>query len=185
MAQRLNYVELAPAGMAAMSSVEHYLNTASGLEGSLLELVRLLVSLRNGCEYCVGLHTHGLTKRHEPEGRVAGVAGWRESEAYTVRERAAFAWAEKVTEVQAEHVPDAAFAAAREHFSEVDLVNLTMAVASINAWNRMGIAFRAEKRRLGASANNPAVSAADEGAPKASPSGGDADDDGGKVAVEE
>lgn len=162
MAQRLNYVDLAPAGVTAMRSVEHYLNTASGLEPSLLEMVRLLASLMNECEYCIGLHTHELTKRHEPESRVSSVLGWRESDAYTVRERAAFAWTEAVTHLHAGHVPDESFAAAREHFSDPDLVNLTMAIASINAWNRMGIAFRAEKR----------PTAADE-------------DDGGKVSVED
>ncbi len=176
MAQRLNYGELAPEATAALRAVEHVLNTASGLEGSLLELVRLRASLLNGCEYCIGLHTHELAKRHEPKGRLDEVAQWRVSGAYTERERAALGWTEAVTDVQVGHVPDEAFAAAREHFSEADLANLTVAIASINAWNRMAIAFRAERRRIDSDAPAPG-------------NGGRAsageDDDGGKVSVEE
>lgn len=145
MAQRLKYAELAPEGLRAMRSLEHYLNTTTALERPLLELVRLRVSLINGCEYCIGLHTHEAQKHNETADRIAQVAAWRSSTAYTQRERAAFAWAEAVTDVHPDHVPDAIFEATREHFTEADLVNLTLAIASINAWNRMAIAFRAER----------------------------------------
>lgn len=140
--QRLKYAELSPDGIAAMRGVEHYLNVGSGLEAVLLELVRLRASLLNGCEFCIGLHTHELGKHHEPESRVNAVAGWRESDAFTERERAALAWTDTVTNVQDGHVSEEAFTAVREHFEEKELVDLTLAVASINAWNRMAIAFR-------------------------------------------
>ncbi|ADW68486.1 carboxymuconolactone decarboxylase family protein [Granulicella tundricola] len=143
MEQRLRYTELAPNGIAAMRAVEHYVNTESGLEPVLLELIRLRASLLNGCEYCIGLHSHELTKHNEPQGRIAGVEDWQSSNAFTKRERVAFAWTEAVTNIQDGHASDKAYAAAREYFSEVELVNLTIAITSINAWNRMAIAFRA------------------------------------------
>ena len=135
-------MELAPEGMRALSAVEHVLNTGSCLSPVLVELVRLRASLMNGCEYCIGLHTSELRKHHEPVGRIDGVGRWRESDAYTQRERGALRWAEVITDIQDGHASDAEFAAVREHFSDVEVVQLTLAVASINAWNRMAIAFR-------------------------------------------
>jgi AhpD family alkylhydroperoxidase len=171
--QRLNYIKLAPEGIAAMRALEHYLNSATGLEASLLEMVRLRASLRNGCEYCIGKHTYELKKtHHEPEGRVDSVAEWRGSSAYTQRERAALAWTEAVTDVHGGHVSDAVYAEARAHFEEKELVDLTLVIASINAWNRLGIAFRAEWKEPGAAE----ADGADRSAIK---------DDGGKVAVDE
>ena len=148
MTQRLQYAELAPEGLAAFRAVEHYANTASGLEPTLLELVRLRASLLNGCEYCIGLHTHELKKHNETPDRIAQLPTWRTSTAYTERERAAFAWTEAITNIQDGHASDEAYAAVRQHFSDPDLVNLTIAIASINAWNRIAIAFRAEKNRV-------------------------------------
>ena len=148
MTQRLQYAELAPEGLAAMRAVEHYANTATALDPTLLELVRLRASLLNGCEYCIGLHTHELTKHNETPDRIAQLATWQTSSAYTERERAALAWTEAITNIQDGHASDEAYAQIRQHFDEVDLVNLTLAISSINAWNRMAIAFRAEKRRV-------------------------------------
>ena len=141
MAARLKYGELAPEGMEKMRALEHYLNTGTGLEPVLLDLVRLRVSLMNGCEYCIHLHESELRKLHEPEERIAGVADWRGAGAYTQRERAALAWAEAVTNIQEGHAEDAVYAQMREHFSEVEAVNLTLAITTINAWNRLAIAL--------------------------------------------
>ena len=140
--QRLRYPELAPAGFAALSAVEHYLNVGESLSAVLLELVRLRCSLLNGCEYCVGLHSAELRKHHEPESRIDAVARWQESNAFTHAERAALRWAEVVTNIQQGHAADEEFAAVRMHFDDVEIVNLTLAIASINAFNRMAIAFR-------------------------------------------
>ena len=141
MAARLKYGELAPEGLAKLRELEHSLNTASGLEATLLDLVRLLASLRNGCEYCIHLHQAELKKLNEAPERIAGVAEWRGSGAYTQRERAAFAWTEAVTNIQEGHAPDAVYDEVRAHFSEVETVNLTLAITNINTWNRLAIAL--------------------------------------------
>jgi AhpD family alkylhydroperoxidase len=138
---RLKYGELAPEGLARMRELEHYLNTDAALEASLLGLVRLRVSLMNGCKYCLDLHTAELKKLNEAPGRIAGLADWRGSEVYTKRERAALAWAEAVTDIQDGHAPDVVYDEVRTHFSEVETVNLTLAITTINAWNRIAIAL--------------------------------------------
>ena len=141
MAARLGFYKLAPDGMAHMTALGHYLNTQTGLEPVLLDLVRLLASLINGCEYCIHLHTADLKKMHEPEERIAGLSDWHSSNAYTQRERAAFAWTEAVTNIQDGHADDAVYALVREHFGDVETVNLTLAITTINAWNRIAIAL--------------------------------------------
>jgi AhpD family alkylhydroperoxidase len=138
---RLKYTNLAPEGLAKMRELEHYLNTAAGLEASLRELVRLRVSLLNGCAYCIGLHTSELTKLNETTERIVGVADWRSLEIYTKRERAALAWAEAVTDIQENHAPDVLYDEVRKHFSDVETVNLTLVITTINAWNRISIAL--------------------------------------------
>src|ERR1700677_1574688 len=99
MAARVDYVKLAPEGLAKMRALEHYLNTGTGLEPVLLDPVRLRVSLMNGCEYCIQMHSAALKKLHEPEERIEGLADWRGESAYTQRERAALAWAEALTNI--------------------------------------------------------------------------------------
>ncbi len=141
MAARLEYGKLAPEGLARMRALEHYLNTETGLEAVLLDLVRLRTSLMNGCEYCIHLHSAELRKLHEPEERIAGLADWRGSSAYTQRERAALAWCEALTNIQEGHAPDAVYAEVRAHFSEVETVDLTLTITTINAWNRIAIAL--------------------------------------------
>jgi AhpD family alkylhydroperoxidase len=140
---RLKYGELAPEGMAKMREMEHYLNTGTGLEASLLGLVRLRASLMNGCEYCIHVHTAELRKLNETAERIDGLAEWRNSEIYTKRERAALAWAEVVTNIQDGHAPDTVYDEMRAHFSDVETVNLTLAITTINAWNRIAISLGA------------------------------------------
>jgi AhpD family alkylhydroperoxidase len=140
---RLKYGQLAPEGLARMRELEHYLNHGTGLETSLLELVRLRASLMNGCEYCIHMHTAELKKMNETVERIAGVADWRGSEIYTKRERAALAWAEAVTNIQEGHAPDVVYDEVRAHFSDVETVNLTLVITTINAWNRIAISLGA------------------------------------------
>ena len=147
MPPRLRYSQLAPEGMAAMTALEHYLNTVAALEGTLQGFVRLLASLLNGCEYCIHLHTAELRKLHEPEERIAGVLGWRELALYTQRERAALAWAEAITNIQQGHAPDAVYNEVRAHFTEVETVNLTLTITTINAWNRLAISLGSHSNR--------------------------------------
>ena len=141
MTARLNYGKLAPEGLAGMAALGHYLATGTGLEPVLLDLVRLRVSLMNGCEYCNVLHTSELNKLNETAERIAGVANWRSLEIYTKRERAALAWAETVTNIQDGHAPDVLYDEVRKQFSDVEMVNLTLVITTINAWNRISIAL--------------------------------------------
>jgi AhpD family alkylhydroperoxidase len=138
---RLKYGQLAPEGLAHMRELEHYLNNGAALEASLRELVRLRVSLMNGCEYCIVLHTSELRKVNETAERIAGVADWRSLEIYTLRERAALSWAEAVTNIQDGHAPDVLYEEVRKQFSDVETVNLTLVITTINAWNRISIAL--------------------------------------------
>ena len=149
MEPRLKYGQLAPEGLAKMQELEHYLNTGSGLEHTLVELVKLRASLMNGCEYCIRLHSSELKKANEPEERIASVAEWRDSKAYTERERAALAWTEAVTNIQDGHAPDVVYDEVRAHFSDVETVNLTLVISTINAWNRIAISLGAHSGHAG------------------------------------
>jgi AhpD family alkylhydroperoxidase len=144
---RLHYTHLAPEGFAALRGLEHYLNTAAGLDAKLQEFARLLASLLNGCEYCIHLHTAELKKHNETEARIEEVRDWRSSSVYTERERAALAWTEAVTDIQQGHAPDAVYNNLRAHFSEAEIVNLTLTIATINAWNRIAIALGSHSSR--------------------------------------
>jgi AhpD family alkylhydroperoxidase len=144
MSARLPYPKLAPEAYEKLVALGHYINTATVLEPVLLGLVYLRVSLMNGCGFCIGMHSDELRKHHEPESRIAAVADWRGSDAFTPRERAALAWAEVLTDLPGSHASDEEYAAVNEFFKEKDLVDLTFAIANINAWNRLGVGFRAE-----------------------------------------
>ena len=141
MPPRLPYTELAPAGFAAMRATDHYLNTATALPAVLLELVRLRASILNGCHFCVGFHSKQLQKHNEPETRIAAVHTWAVSDAFTPTEQAALRWTDALTNVQISHASAAEYTAVSEHFHGKDLVDLSLAIAEINAWNRIGIGF--------------------------------------------
>jgi AhpD family alkylhydroperoxidase len=141
---RLPYPKVAPDAYNALVSLGKYLRTGTSLDHTLIALVDLRASQLNGCEFCIAMHTSELKHSNEPESRINGVANWRTSDAFTPRERAALAWTEEITNIQGGHASDEAYAAASEFFKEKDLVDLTFAIAAINAWNRLGIAFRAE-----------------------------------------
>ncbi len=139
--RRADYKKIAPGAIAAMWEVEHYVRRC-GLEPSLLELVKLRASLINGCGYCVDMHTKDARSQGESEQRLYTITVWRETPFFTPRERAALAWTEAVTQIDHHHVSDELYSLARKHFSEKELVNLTMAVIAINGWNRLAITFR-------------------------------------------
>lgn len=142
MSARLDHAKAAPASFQALLALEGHVSK-SGLERTLLDLVYLRVSLINGCAFCIDMHGHDLRKRGESEQRIALVGVSDEAEAFfSARERAALAWAESVTLVATTHVPDAAFEAVKKHFDDHELAELTLAIATINAWNRLGVAFR-------------------------------------------
>ena len=129
------------AAMKALTELEKYVRN-SGIESTLIELVKTRASQINGCAYCIYMHTRDARARGETEERLYLLDAWYESSLYTERERAALAWTEAVTLVSQTHVPDAVYEEARRHFSEGELVKLTLLVATINAWNRMAISFR-------------------------------------------
>jgi AhpD family alkylhydroperoxidase len=141
MEQRLKYIEAGQGAAGAMFGLEAYLANC-GLEPSLLHLLKFRVSQINGCAYCLDMHSKDLRAQGETEQRLYLLDAWRESPFYTERERAALAWAEAVTLVTEGHVPDEVYEQARAEFSEEELVNLTLAVVTINGWNRLNIAFR-------------------------------------------
>ncbi len=143
MASRLRYPEFAPEGIAPLRAVEHYLNASTALPPVLLELVRLRSSLVNGCAFCTGHHTAELHKHNEPATRIEALRNWATSDAFTARERAALAWTDAITNIQNSGASDADYAAVSRFFHEKDLVDLTLAIASVNAWNRLSIAFGA------------------------------------------
>jgi AhpD family alkylhydroperoxidase len=138
---RIEHRKVSPGAMKAMLGLEQYVHQ-SGLPEHLLHLVKLRVSQLNGCAYCIDMHTKDLRAMGETEQRIYLLDAWHEAPFYTDRERAALAWTEAVTQVTEGHVPDAVFEQARAQFSEEELVSLTMAVVTINGWNRLSIAFR-------------------------------------------
>lgn len=138
---RIEYTKTAPDGYKAMLSLETYVRS-SGLEPSLLELVKVRASQINGCAYCIDMHTKDARARGETEQRLYALDAWRETPFYTERERAALAWTEAVTQVAHGHVPDHVYELARQYFAEKELVDLTLAVVLINGWNRLAISFR-------------------------------------------
>ena len=140
--QRLPYMSLSPEGIEAMQSLEHYLNALSSLERPLLEMVRLRVSLLNGCDFCIGLHRRELERVNEPDELVQAITHWRKTEAFTHRQRAALQWADAVTNIQTSRASDSDYSDLEQHFSGKEIVDLTLAISSINAWNRLAIAFR-------------------------------------------
>lgn len=142
MERRLNYTKVAPGGIQAMSKLHKYVED-SGLERSLLELLKTRASQINGCAFCIDMHTKDARALGESEQRLYLLNAWREAPFYTERERAALAWTEAVTLISENHASDEDYAAARGEFSEQELVNLTMAIISINGWNRLAISFRA------------------------------------------
>jgi AhpD family alkylhydroperoxidase len=141
MEQRINYRQVAPGALGAMFGLERYVRE-SGLEHSLLELVKLRASQINGCAYCVDMHTKDARAAGESEQRLYAVSVWRETPFFSGRERAALAWTETLTLVSEKGVPDELYAEAREHFSERELVDLSLTVVAINGWNRLAISFR-------------------------------------------
>jgi AhpD family alkylhydroperoxidase len=141
MQSRLDYPKVAPEVYRAMLQLEKTINS-SGLEDILLDLVRLRVSQINGCAFCIDMHAKDLRARGESEQRIYLLNAWRESPFYSERERAALAWAEAVTLITEDHVPDQLYEEVRRQFAEDELAKLTLAVVAINGWNRFSISFR-------------------------------------------
>jgi AhpD family alkylhydroperoxidase len=143
MSRRIDYTKIAPGALQAMYGLEKYL-AQSAIEAPLRELVKLRASQINGCAYCVDMHWKDARAAGESEQRLYGLVAWQEAPYYTARERAALAWTDALTLIADNHVQDNLYIEARAQFSEQELVDLTLAIVTINAWNRIAISFRQE-----------------------------------------
>ena len=140
---RINWMEAAPQGAKALGGTHHYITTATNLPSQLIDLVFLRVSQINGCAHCIDIHARDLMKGGMAVDKVMLVPVWDEaSYLFSNQEQAALAWAEEVTRVSETHASEEAYAAASAVFEPKDLVDLTIAIATMNAFNRLGISFR-------------------------------------------
>ena len=141
MEARLDYTKASPEAFKAMVQMEGVVRR-SGIDPKLLELIKIRASQLNGCAYCIDLHTKDARFKGETEQRIYALDAWRETPFFTEKERAALAWTEAITNIQAGHAPDAVYDELSNNFSEAEVVNLTLAITTINAWNRIAIGFR-------------------------------------------
>jgi AhpD family alkylhydroperoxidase len=141
MKPRIDLLHVSPGLIHAMLGLERQVQKA-GLDGKLLDLVRMRASQINGCAYCLDMHSKDARANGESEQRLYGLDAWREAPYYSARERAALEWTEALTRVAETHVPDDVFERVRQQFSEDELAHLTLAVVAINGWNRLNIAAR-------------------------------------------
>lgn len=141
MESRFDMSTAAPDAYKAMFGLEQYLRKC-GLEESLLHMVKLRASQINGCAYCLDMHWKDLRAIGESEQRLYSLDAWRECPWYSERERAALEWTEALTLIANNHVPDGVYQRVSPHFSEKELSDLTLAITTINAWNRISIASR-------------------------------------------
>lgn len=141
MESRLNNYETASDAIQALSTLEATVRTL-GIDPRLLDLIKLRASQINGCAYCVDMHAAELRKAGETERRMDALCVWRDTPFFTARERAVLAWTEAVTRISETHAPDEDYEALKSEFSERERANITLAIATINCWNRVSIAFR-------------------------------------------
>lgn len=143
MTRRLDYMHASPEGFKAMRNLQQHVD-GSGLEHTLLELVKMRASQINGCAYCLDMHSKDARAAGETEQRLYLLDAWREAPFYSERERAALAWTEALTKISAGPVEDELYEQVRKQFNEKELVDLSFAIIAINGWNRLAIPFRAE-----------------------------------------
>ena len=141
MSSRIDYYKVSPEAVKTMIGLENFVNK-SGLETSLLDLIKLRASQINGCAFCVDTHCADARKNGESERRLYAVAVWRETSFFTQRERAALAWTEAVTLLSETHAPDDIYQEVIKYFNEKETVDLTFAIITINGWNRLAVSFR-------------------------------------------
>ena len=143
MQQRLDYIKIAPDALKAMRGLETYVRS-SGIDRILLELIKTRASQINGWAYCIDMHTKDARAHGETEQRLYALSAWREAPFFTDKERAALAWTEALTLISQTNAPDEVYNELRNHFTDLEIVNLSYAITTINAWNRLAIGFRAQ-----------------------------------------
>ena len=141
MQPRLDYTKASPDALRAILALERYVQD-SGLPKRLIHLIKLRASQINGCAYCVDMHTKQARKDGHGEQWIALVSAWHESPVYTAEERAVLGWTESLTNLAQTRAPDADFAPLREHFTDEQIAKLTLAIGTINVWNRISVGFR-------------------------------------------
>ncbi|MCU7248062.1 carboxymuconolactone decarboxylase family protein [Pseudomonas koreensis] len=141
MSPRLDYYSASPKAMKAMIAMEA-LTSSLSIEPPLLQLIKIRASQLNGCAFCTDMHSVDARRAGESDRRLYSIVVWRDSGFFNPRERAALAWAEAVTLLAESRVPDDVYQDARAQFSDSELVDLTMAVSTINSWNRLAVSFR-------------------------------------------
>lgn len=139
--QRIDFALASPDVVKAMYALEAAI-AKLGLEHSLLELIRLRASQINGCAFCVDMHTSDARKAGETERRLYAVSVWRETPFFTARERAVLAWTEALTLLPHSQAPDDDYAALAAELTPAEMVNVTLAIGTINTWNRLAVGFR-------------------------------------------
>lgn len=139
----MDYFKVAPAAMKGMLELEKYVST-SGIDKLLLELVKTRASQINHCAYCLDMHTKDARKAGETEQRLYTLSAWKEAPFYSEKERAALAWTEALTTLSTNEVADELYDALTLHFTEKEIVDLTIAIVAINGWNRLSVGFRTE-----------------------------------------
>ncbi|WP_232328617.1 MULTISPECIES: carboxymuconolactone decarboxylase family protein [Sphingomonas] len=140
----MNFFQIAPDGAKALNAVEQAIS-GSGIDHGLLELVRLRASQVNGCAFCINMHVTGALKNGESHERLHLLSAWRDSPLFTERERAALNWTEVLTDVSRTHAPEADFLYLKVHFEDQEIAYLTLAISSINVWNRIQIGLHARR----------------------------------------
>ncbi len=143
MSQRIDYAKASPEAFRAVYALEKFVK-GCGLESSLIELVKMRASQINGCAFCLDMHSKDARAAGETEQRLYLLNAWRESPFYSERERAALGWTEALTLITQGHADDEVYNETCKHFNEKEMVNLTTAIVTINAWNRLAIGFRSE-----------------------------------------
>ncbi|WP_378124536.1 carboxymuconolactone decarboxylase family protein [Chromobacterium aquaticum] len=141
MALRLPYAQLSPAAYQGLASVKASLQHSS-LGLPLIELVYLRVSQINGCAFCLKMHASALRARGEDNERIDALAGWRVSEWFSARERAALEWAESLTHIAVTQAPDRHYLPLQAHFTAEEIADLSFAIALMNAFNRLAVGMR-------------------------------------------
>jgi AhpD family alkylhydroperoxidase len=139
---RLEPAKVSPAAYHAMLRLESFVRKSSKVEGSLLELIKMRASQINGCAFCIDIHSKDARANGETEQRLYALSAWRETTFFTNRERAALAWTEALTLITEGHAADEVYAEVLKEFGELELVNLSLAIITINGWNRLAIGFR-------------------------------------------
>lgn len=140
---RLDWAKVSPDALKAMMAVQGFTDKSS-LDHKLIELIKIRSSQINGCAYCLDMHTKDAIAIGESEQRLHVVAAWREAPFYSEQERAALAWCESLTEISSKGAPENLFKELQKHFTDEQIVELTLAIIVINGWNRLAVGFESE-----------------------------------------